>query len=418
MVRFCPVRIFVTPLALVSPREVRGGGFAVALKRGRILAAGKPAEVRQRFPGAPVLEFEGGLMLPGLINPHCHLELEFCKGRVSYTGDFVEWLQQIRELKQEQAGRPVPVADSLRELLSSGVTTLCDHYTMEEEIPWEEIGRSGIRYFGFREVFQFNNHNPRLDESLGFPPRYSYAAHSPYTTSAEVAALTRRWARRMGRAYSTHLSEFPEELTFVERGEGEGIRRLIELAGADDPDFRGTGLSPIAYFHRLGILSRRTYAVHCNYLTPGDAWRLARSGATVVFCPNSHRYFGHRDYPLAELMVAGVRVAIGTDSLVSNRGLNLWDEVATARESFPMVRPEQWLTMVLSNGYQPLGITAKAGRLARGGLGDLAIYPYQGEARLETVFDYLVSEKPRTLATVVGGRVVLGAEVAQPATGP
>jgi cytosine/adenosine deaminase-related metal-dependent hydrolase len=96
---------------------------------------------------------------------------------------------------------------------------------------------------------------------------------------------------------------------------------------------------------------------------------------SVVFCPRTHAYFGHAEYPLAAMHRAGVRVALGTDSRASNPDLDLLAEVRYAAQRFPHVDPAAWLRMATLEGAIALGLGAEIGSLTPGKRADVIAVP-------------------------------------------
>jgi 5-methylthioadenosine/S-adenosylhomocysteine deaminase len=113
--------------------------------------------------------------------------------------------------------------------------------------------------------------------------------------------------------------------------------------------------------------------VHCNYLADEDVELLARAQLTPIWCPGSHRYFGHRQHPAARLLSAGVEIALGTDSMASNRGLDMLREVRLAAELLPEVPREAWLRAATLGGAEALGLGAITGSLEGGKAADLQV---------------------------------------------
>lgn len=344
------------------------------------------------------------VVVPGLVNAHCHLELEFCQGNVPYNKSFTGWLQDIRDRKRARSnGVTIFPEKSLKALLASGCTTVIDHHTAE--LDWEAIAGMGIRYVPMREFFEFNNHRP-LDEELQARARLGYAPHSPYTTSLEVAKACRRLSDSAGLPMSVHLAEISGEVAFIRDGHDPQIIELLKRAGAWDESFQGTGKSPIRYYADEGLLTPATYAIHANYPTADDLDVLAATKPTVIYCPHSHAYFRHPAHPLLQYLEAGVPVALGTDSLASNDALSPLAEAAMAQERFPQLTGEQLYEMVTSRGLAPLGWECKLGRIEPGYLADLAVFSLAGDpgSDFDSLFNAVIDSGQATL-TMVDGEV-------------
>lgn len=388
-------------LLIPRPGELLHLG-AVAIEDGRVVDVGRKDEILRAHPSRGRVDYGDALITPGFVNHHCHLELEFCRGRVEYAGDFVEWLQRIRNLKHDLMVLPGYFPEqSVREVLASGTTTLLDHYTLEMD--FDAIRAAGLRYFGFRELFDFNNHNPnprRLREATV----YSFAIHSPYTASAEIAQAAQKIASEKGAAISMHLSEMLQEIAFIDRTD-PAIVELLRRAGAYDESWQGKGVSPVRYFHDLGVLTPGSYCVHLNYALPGDIELLKRSGITHVYCPRSHAYFGHPKHPLMEYQAAGITSCLGTDSYGSNDDLSILSEAQKVWEEFPELTAEQLFAMFTSAGLGPLGKQSELGRIAPGAWADLAVWAMPEGESFDELIRWLVTQK-RALATLREGAVV------------
>jgi cytosine/adenosine deaminase-related metal-dependent hydrolase len=393
--------IYTGKFLIPRPGEVITRG-ALCVDDDRIAAVGKLDEVVKEFPRHKVREWPDALITPGLVNAHCHLELEFCAGKVEYDGNFIDWLQRVRDLKHDFMVLPGYYPEtSIKAIIASGTTTLLDHYTMEMD--FRAIEEAGLRYFGFRELFDFNNHCPderRLREASVF----SYAVHSPYTASAEIARSAFRIAHKKGLPISMHLAEMPQELEFI-FSHNEDIERLLRRAGAYDESWHGTGKSPVAYFDSLGILSPRTYCVHLNYVSAEDIELLAGRNVTHVYCPRSHAYFMHPEHPLPHFQVAGINSCLGTDSYGSNIDLNVLGEAKLMWAEFPKMPAATVFAMVTTNGLKPLRLDGELGKLERGYRADLAVYTGCDAASFDEIVRWLVNRKSAALV-VREGRVI------------
>lgn len=141
------------------------------------------------------------------------------------------------------------------------------------------------------------------------------------------------------------------------------------------------GTTPVEVVHGAGLLRESFLAVHANYLTAGDIKLLANAGASVVHCPSSHAYFGHRRFPYQQLARAGVNVCLGTDSVASMKGreLNMFLEMKQFSRTYPTISPMQILRMATHNGAHALGLDGIVGELRAGAFADMIAVPFQGK---------------------------------------
>lgn len=368
-----PAVIFRAKYALVSAGEVRTE-VRLEVDGNRITDF-----TSGYYPGSMAADYDFGeaVILPGLVNPHCHLELEFCSGQVPYNGNFVQWLQEIRDLKNGRGGRATAdPSESVNSMLARGCTTVVDHHATE--LDWEVLDGCGIRYVPLREFFQFDNHAPDA-EAMHRQARRGFAPHAPYTASLEVARACRELSNRADLPMSVHLSEIMSEIEFIRDGESADIVQLLRQADSYDESFRGTGKSPIRLYADEGLLDGPTYTIHVNYLAEGDLDVLASLKPTVVYCPRSHAFFQHRPHPITSYVAAGIPVALGTDSLASNEKLSPLHEAALVRERYPEVDAADVFGAITTRGLAPLGWERKLGRIEPGHLADFAVFSLAGD---------------------------------------
>lgn len=390
--------IFRAKYALVGPGEVRND-VRIEVDGNRIISLSSGFS-----PGSLAADYNFGeaVFVPGLVNAHSHLELEFCSGQVPFNGSFIDWLQTIRDLKAARNGTASAFPrDSIQELLAAGCCTVADHHATN--LDWEALANCGLRYIPFREFFQFDNHDPDRGAMAHLAER-GYAPHAPYTASLEVARACRELSDQAGLPMSVHLSEITGEITFIRDGDNVEIVKLLKQGDSYDSAFAGTGKSPIRYYADEGLLDGPTYAIHVNYLDDGDLELLAALKATVVFCPRSHAFFAHSRHPLPRYLEAGVPVALGTDSLASNSRLSPLHEAALVRANYPEVSAEAVFAAVTVRGLEPLGWERRLGRLEPGYLADLAVFSLDGDpgGDFAALLDAIISRGESTITMVNG----------------
>src|SRR5205823_10429427 len=157
---------------------------------------------------------------------------------------------------------------------------------------------------------------------------------------------------------------------------------------------RAQHCSPVRYLLRLGVLQRATgwLCIHCVQVDERDVAILRDSGAGVAHCPRSNRAHGHGSAPLAAFRRAGLRVGLGTDSVVSVGDVNLWAEAVAAG-----LAGEEALRMLTLEGARALGLEGEIGSLEVGKDADLAVFP--------STALYRPLPPSTALLTVVAGRV-------------
>ena len=292
---------------------------------------GPPAELKQRYVPARVLDYPQGLILPGLINAHTHAAMALFRGLADdlpleewlnkyifpaesrLNGDFVYW------------GTKLAVA----EMLLSGTTTFTDMYLFADHVA-RAAAETGIRAVVGEVLYDFPSPNYGPPEAgLKFSedlcrawqdhPLISVAIqpHAVYTCSPELLQRCGELAVKYDTRLIIHLAETQREV--------EDCRARY-------------GASPVAHLHRLGLLTSRLLADHAVVLSDADKELLAASGAGVAHCPESNMKLASGIAPVADLLRLGIPVGLGTDGCASNNNLDLIQEMDTAAK-LQKVRP-------------------------------------------------------------------------------
>ena len=353
---------WVVPIAAPPIAE---GALALA-DDGAVLAVGRRAEVRAEFPDA-FEERAEGVLLPGLVNAHSHLELSAHVDGIPGGKGLFAWATTLMSV------RKADTADAQREAASTaaaaavalGTAAIGDVGSSLAAAPG--IGRAGLAGVLFHELFgsrEIATGDALADAAreratvTDWPERVAYvpAPHAPYSVGPELLARIFAAAAAAGRATSIHVAEDEDELALLRDGSG---RWPALLAGMGvDPSTRVPRKSPVAYLASLGAFQTETppLLVHMVHADADDR-RIAReAGATVVLCPRSNLHIGGRLPDVDALADDGLAMAIGTDSLASVPDLSLWAEMATLTAHFPSVTAARWLDAATRSGARALGL--------------------------------------------------------------
>jgi 5-methylthioadenosine/S-adenosylhomocysteine deaminase len=387
----------------VSGDPIRDGAVAIG-DDGRILAVGPAEELGagERFAGA--------VIAPGFVNAHTHLEYAVYAG----FGDglpFAPWIglhvrrKSVLDLADAEAIARVGAADCLR----SGITTVGDaSFSGAAATACAELGLRGIVFlevFGGAEAMaeRFEPMHERLDGALPDRVRLGVSPHAPYTCTVELYEA----CMALGVPVATHLSESAHEDAYVRDGSGP----WSELAGIlVEP----LGMSGVRALAERGLLDARVIAAHCVTVEPEEIALLAAHDVAVAHCPRSNGYLGCGVAPLAELLAAGVRVCVATDSPASTPSFDMFEELraavtsARARErDAAALSAREALELATLGGARALGLEDDTGSLVPGKWADLVVLSLEGSP-LDPVEDpatavVLGGSPDRVLATLVGG---------------
>jgi cytosine/adenosine deaminase-related metal-dependent hydrolase len=196
---------------------------------------------------------------------------------------------------------------------------------------------------------------------------WGISPHAPYSTSPDLIQWCVEESARSGVLLAMHLAETLEEIEWIETRNGP-FAELLNSMGIDTKSSTSRWPAVSDYLRALSM-SERSLVVHGNYLAPEhwDFLAANRERMSVVFCPRTHRHFGHSAYPLQEMLQRGVRVCVGTDSRASSPDLNLWKELQEIRRCFKGIHPSSILELGTTQGSEALGITGFHGNLEVGG---------------------------------------------------
>ena len=367
---------------------------AVAVEGGRIVAVGPAEEVA----GAAELErFPESAIIPGLVNAHSHLEYAVYAG----FGDglsFGPWIALHMERKARiDFDDMVTIARlGAAECLASGITTVADASFSGAAAP--ACAELGLRATVCLEVFgadpegavgRFEETRARIEASLSERVRLGVSPHAPYTVSADVY----RALGELGLPVATHLAESADEHDFMVQGGGPiaGITRVTS-----------PGLTSVRHLAANGLLGSHLVAAHCVRVDAEEIALLAEHDVAVAHCPRSNAVLGCGTAPVADLIAAGIRVGIGTDSPASAPSFDAFEELraavyaARARAGRPdALAASEALRLATLGSARALGLDDQVGSLAPGKRADLTVVSLAGSP-------YLPWEDP-AVAVVFGG---------------
>ncbi len=334
---------------------------------GTILAVGPRDEVRAAFPDAPE-ERAQGVLVPGLINAHCHLELSALAHTVPGGAGLVPWARQLMKCVVETSheSRQQAALDAARAAVRLGTAAIGDVGNSLDGAPAiGGAGMSGVLFHelvGSREVATgdalADAARERDDAAPHWPAALQYvpAPHAPYSVGPELFRRIFAAAAAAGRATSVHVAEDPDEIALLV--DGSGRWPAVLRAMGVDPATRTPGRSPVAYLADLGAFDGPVppLLVHMVHAGEDDRRLAAQAGATVVLCPRSNLHIGGRLADVTSLLENGIPLAVGTDSLASTPDLSLWGEMATLAAHFPSVPAEVWIRAATRNGARAMGL--------------------------------------------------------------
>jgi len=371
-------------------------GF-VAVEQGRIAWVGGGADAGR--PAGAVRDLGRGVLLPGLVNAHCHLELSHLASVREHAPEgFVAWVEALvqRRSGADPADARSRTQAALEELKTTGTVAVGDVSNALGHL--DLLDASGLAAVVFYELLAWDP--ARADAVLedarrrvadivrrGVRTPVRLAAHAPHSVSPP---LLRALAREGGPA-AIHLAESAAEQRFLDGGDAEWSA-FLGRRGLGHVGFAPPRTTPVRYLESLGALPPGLVAAHCVHVDADERALLARRGVFVAVCPRSNRNLGVGIPPVPEMLAAGVEVCLGTDSLASADSLDLLEDAAALRREFPSLEPADIVRMATATGARALGL-GDLGVIARGRRAALA-FAAAAEA-LADPLDFLVSGHAR-----------------------
>ena len=367
---------------------------AVAIQDGRILAVGPLAEVTAHLPGE-VMDLGEQVLLPGLINAHCHLDYTMLRRSIQAPASFTAWVQRINALKRSLSDDDYlqAIRNGFTELRKWGTTTVLNIESFPELM--SRMPAPPIRTWWFYELIDVRQRvmtealiagaSMFFHEHEAWMGGFGLSPHAPYTASAALYRLASECGRRTGMPVTTHLAESSEEDAMFRHASGP-LYDFMKSLGRDMSDCgHGSSLRLLLEQESIGP---DWIVAHMNELDEDDFALLEKTPLHVVHCPESHRYFSHRPFPMDRLRGLGINICLGTDSLASTRKLSLFTEMQAVCDGFPSVSPQAALEMATVNAARALGRPETLGRIAPGARADLICLPIAPPA--ENVYEEIV----------------------------
>jgi cytosine/adenosine deaminase-related metal-dependent hydrolase len=357
-----------------------------------VIDGGRITEVttRDHVP-SDQLEYYKGVIIPGFINTHCHLELSHLKGKAP-TGagllPFISHVVKFRDIDQATIDAAITAAD--QEMWHNGIQAVGDICNKADTFPVKRSSK--IQYYSFVEMFDFLQDQQTEVLIKGYMDAYALAPepkaavpHAPYSVSPNlfrhIHALNKSKA-----TISIHNQETPAEQEFFLHGTG-GFLDFYKNFGFDLSHFKSTGKTSIHYAMEYMDPSHRTLFVH-NTLTSPEDIEAAQAWSDQVYwttCANANLYIENRLPFYQHFIHAGARMTIGTDSLTSNWQLSILEEMKTIaryQSYVPFDTLLQWATL---NGALALGMEDEMGSLEIGKTPGVLVLSYDPD--VDVLFD-------------------------------
>ena len=320
-----------------------------------------------------IIDAEGKILLPGLINTHTHLSMTLFRGLADDLS-LDSWLNDhIWPMEANLNGDYCYIGALLGavELIKSGTTTFSDMYFYMEDVARavDEAGIRAVLSYGMIDFADAERREAEIKENMALYNACNGMAdgrikvflgpHSPYTASEELLVKVRELADEYNMGIHIHVSETQKEIN-------------------DSLDEKG--LRPFEYLEKIGLLGPDVVAAHCVWLSDEEIEIIKKHDVKVSHNPCSNMKLASGVAPVSKLIEKGVCVSIGTDGASSNNNLDLIEELKTASllQKVSTLDPkvlnsDESIEMATIKGAEALGLSDEIGSIEVGKKADIIL---------------------------------------------
>jgi 5-methylthioadenosine/S-adenosylhomocysteine deaminase len=323
--------------------------------------------------GRHVIDANGGIVLPGLVNGHTHAAMTLFRGLADDL-PLLEWLENyIFPAERGMDGEFVRAGTLLAcaEMILSGTTTFCDMYLFEDEVA-EAARQAGMRCLVGEVLYDFDspNYGP-IEEGL----RYTEALIRKWRDDPLVSVAVEPHA-----LFTCSPSLLADAGDLADRYNVPLITHLAETEADNDQVLETYGKGPVEHLKSLGLLGPNLIADHCVHLSEDEIVEMAVAGVRVIHNPESNMKLASGMAPVPEMLTAGIAVGLGTDGCASNNNLDLFTEMdmAAKLQKVRLLDPtvmdaETVLRMATIEGARALGMDEITGSIEVGKKADIIV---------------------------------------------
>ena len=354
----------------VSGSPIKNG--TVAVDQHEIIAVYE--EGSEELSGKEIEKFKG-LIVPGFVNSHCHLELSHLHNKIPGAEGLISFVQQIIrsrniEIGAEEVQEAMLAADKL--MYDNGIVAVGDISNTINSKPVKQ--QSALYYHTFIELLGFDPEKAKSIFKTGTdlyekfqPLKASVVPHAPYSVSKELFRFMSKFCWENGSILSIHNQETEEENKFFRYKTGQFVEFYQNLNVSID-FFRAQARNSVQSIIPLLPENQKILLVHNTYTSFKDLNFISRSGRDVsfCFCPNANMYIEKRLPKIDIFSSAGFNLTLGTDSLASNNTLCILSELKTLHANFPALQLTDTIKWATLNGARFLGIEQNCGSIEKG----------------------------------------------------
>lgn len=350
-------------------------GILICDDDGTIVEIVKPKNGLTEEPG---LEFYSGILVPGFVNTHCHIELSHLHEKIeekSGIGGFVGKINRLRNEDTDSIEKAIGIAD--RKMFAAGTAAVGD--ISNSLLSLDTKLKSKIFYHTFVESFGFSP--ARAEKAFDYAKfvfaefaenslPVSIVPHSPYSVSEPLFKKIKENALAAKSVLTIHNQESRAEAQFFADGTGAIANHIQNNLGIDISHWQPTGKSSLTSVLKYLPTPNRLILVHNTFTEKADLDKLKKSrpieNTFFALCPNSNLYIENQLPPVSLFRDEQLNICLGTDSLASNHQLSVLEEMITLQQNFAEIDLEELLIWGTLNGAKALGIENRFGSFEPG----------------------------------------------------
>ena len=322
--------------------------------------------------GDDVQQFNG-ILSPGFVNAHCHLELSHMKGMIpAHTGlqEFVKQIVALRQVAPEAIQEAIVKAEA--EMMANGIVAVGDISNTLDTLT--QKAKHNLAYYSFVELYDLDPSRAadKIEVGLEIQKKFqencvraSLVPHAPYSVTNNLWNLL---SAHFGiHTISLHNQETPDENDFFKTKTGSFLG-MYERTKVNLDFFEATGLSALQSVLPVFKKAHHGILVHNSFTSAEDiqAVHTAMDNAFWCLCPNANQYIEQTMPPVELLRSEKAKMVIGTDSYASNWSLNIVDELKTIQQYHPQIPLAEMLSWATINGAKALQMDKHLGSFEKG----------------------------------------------------
>lgn len=334
--------------------------------------------LKEEEVSSAIVNHYDGILCPGFVNAHCHMELSHMKGAIEEGNSLVPFLQSVMlgRNKFSEDDKKTAIVAALTEMKENGIVAVGDIANATDTLEYRPMADFHIHTFV--EAIGFSEEN--LEQRFAWPTnvfhqfkeqkvskegqilKQSIVPHAPYSVSEGMFKMIDAFEDES--ILSIHNEETAAENEFYESKTGQ-MFELYETLKINASFFKASGKTSLQTYLPLLSSKHPLILVHNTFMNKEDLAVLKESNrdVTLCLCPNANWYIERRMPPIKLFMQSGLPICLGTDSYASNHQLNIWSEIQCLQQHFPELDLEQMLVWATYNGAKALQMESVIGTL-------------------------------------------------------